>query len=163
MADSQQVNQTLKALRAEAADLRRRLSLADAAIEALEAFAALPSPVIVTGNLLAELPTVSTNGAASGDTGDEPRGIEAVLRVLKELKQTPLTIREITAEIQQRGWIREDAKAPIEATRVALRRLIDKDDHVFRLDDGRWAYFDDPADRPGSGTEGLHGSQASVP
>lgn len=65
-----------------------------------------------------------------------PRGIEAADRILKEAGR-PLKVREILDEIETRGWIREGSRAPMEATRVALRRLSERGG-AKKLSDGRW-------------------------
>lgn len=65
-----------------------------------------------------------------------PRGIEAADKILKESGR-PMTVREILTEIESRGWIREGSRAPMEATRVALRRLSERGG-AKKLSDGRW-------------------------
>lgn len=65
-----------------------------------------------------------------------PRGIEAADIILRNHGE-PMTVREILNEIQRRGWIREESKAPLEATRVALRRLQERGG-ARKLPDGRW-------------------------
>jgi len=59
---------------------------------------------------------------------DEPRGQEAVYRVLVEAGGCPMTVREITAVLVQRGWAPATDRDPMRPTGNAAARLLDRPD-----------------------------------
>lgn len=131
--DPQTLKKTLRALKAEEAATKARLVTIEQARSAIELL--LPEQTN-TGT--------HTKHTKTSSNGSGPRGIEAVERVLLDAGR-PLSVKEIVAEITAKGWIRPDAKTPVEATRLALRRLSARKPQYVRLHNGNWAYA--PAQR----------------
>jgi hypothetical protein len=120
----------LKELRSEEAATEKRLATIRKAKQALEALSPdRNGQVKQVGKAKARRKVKPHNTLG-------PRGIEAAETILKE-NGGAMTVREIVSEIQRRGWIRENARAPMEATRVALRRLQGRGG-AQKLADGRW-------------------------
>ena len=74
---------------------------------------------------------------SSDDEGDSPRGQAAIKRVLMDAVGQWHAVKELTAELEVRGWIDPNAKDPEAATRIALRRLEEGEPKVEKKSEGR--------------------------
>ncbi len=133
----------LKELRAEEAATEKRLATIRRAKKALETLSPSPNGQGATSKRQARK---AAQRRVKPHNTLGPRGVEAAGTILKE-QNRPMTVKEVLAEVQKRGWIREGARAPLEATRVALRRLEDRGG-ARKLADGRWLIVSEEREAP---------------
>ena len=75
--------------------------------------------------------------SSGGDEGDRRRGQAAIERILVDAAGKWLAVKEITAELEVRGWVNPGSSAPEAATRIALRRLDHRESGIEKKTEGR--------------------------
>jgi hypothetical protein len=94
-------------------------------------------------------PTAASNGAASANSpradtsGEPPKGMEAVRRVMRE--GGVWTGRTMLEELTKRGWEPKDAKHPQATVEAAMDRLFRVKKETERVGRGEYAYKGFPA------------------
>ncbi len=84
-------------------------------------------------------------GPASRLPAEEPRGTEAVRRVMA--LGDVMTIREIYEALEERDWINPEAMHPLKATETAINRLF-KAGELERVGRGRYRLVQSPGATP---------------
>lgn len=134
----------------DAAQARRRLGAA--LIQEAEGFETMIrgyqkalglAPEIETAQPITPRKSATIEPATDADA--EPRGMEAVRRIMRE--GGVWTPKEIHAELEKRGWVSPDAKHPIRATEAAINRLWRDKGEIEKVGRARYRFKTAPTDQ----------------